>query len=120
MPGTSACAAYQASRLLIMSRLLTRGAFVKYSVSTKNAIDCYYGYMAKTSLTDQIRDHARRQYIEGARRRGEAVVRIVAGDVHKALGLANRVPVVCNALSSKSFLQDNKIALESRVGPPSL
>jgi hypothetical protein len=84
-----------------------------------SAIDCYYGYMAKTSLTDQIRDHARRQYIEAARRRGEAVVRIVAGDVHKALGLSNRVPVVCNALSSKSFLEENKITLEGREGPPS-
>ena len=82
-------------------------------------MDCYYGYMAKASLTDKIRDHARRQYIEAARRRREAVVQIVAGDVHKALGLSNRVPVVCNALASKSFLEENKIALESREGPPS-
>jgi len=82
-------------------------------------MDCYYGYMAKASLTDQIRDHARRQYIEVARRRREAIVQIVAGDVHKALGLSNRVPVVCNALASKRFLEENKIALESREGPPS-
>jgi hypothetical protein len=86
---------------------------------TKSAIDCYYGYVPKASLTDQIRDHARRQYIEAARRRRERVVQIVAGDVHKALGLSNRVPVVCNALSSKAFLEDNRIALESREGPPS-
>src|ERR1700732_3356796 len=82
-------------------------------------MDCYYGYMAKLSLTDQIRDHARSQYIEPARRRREAVVQIVAGDVHKALGLSNRVPVVCNALSSKRFLEENRIALEGREGPPS-
>src|ERR1700687_383729 len=82
-------------------------------------MDCYYSYVAKASLTDQIRDHARRQYIEAARRRRESVVQIVAGDVHKALGLSNRVPVVCNALSSKSFLEENRIALESREGPPS-
>jgi hypothetical protein len=75
--------------------------------------------MTKASLTDRIRDHARRQYIEAARRRRESVVQIVAGDVHKALGLSNRVPVVCNALSSKRFLEENRIALESREGPPS-
>ena len=75
--------------------------------------------MTKLSLTDQIRDHARRQYVEAARRRRERVVQIVAGDVHKALGLSNRVPVVCNALSSKSFLEENKLALERREGPPS-
>jgi hypothetical protein len=76
--------------------------------------------MLKTfPLTDQVRDYARRKYIDAARRRGESVVQIVAGDVHKALGLSNRVPVVCNALSSKSFLEENKIVLESREGPPS-
>jgi hypothetical protein len=72
------------------------------------------------SPTDQVRDYASRHYIDTARRRGESVVQIVAGDVHKALGFSNRIAVVCNALSSKSFLQENKIALESRVGPPSL
>jgi hypothetical protein len=77
-------------------------------------------YMLKTlSPTAQVRDYARRQYIETARRRGESVVQIVAGDVHKALGLSNRVPLVCNALSSKSFLEENRIVLESREGPPS-
>jgi len=95
------------------------GSFIEYSLSTRNATDCYYGYMAKASLSDRIRDHARRQYIEAARRRREAVVQIVAGDVHRALALSNRVPVVCNALSSKAFLEDNRISLERREGPPS-
>jgi len=72
------------------------------------------------SPTDQVRDYASRQYIDTARRRGESVVQIVAGDVHKALGFSNRIAVVCNALASKSFLQENKVVLESRVGPPSL
>lgn len=77
-------------------------------------------YMLKNpSLTDQVRDYARRQYIDAARRRGESVVQIVVGDVHKALRLSNRVPVVCNALSSRSFLESNKIAIERREGPPS-
>ena len=72
-----------------------------------------------SSLTDQVRDYARRRYVDAARRRGESVVHIVAGDVHKALRLSNRVPLVCNALSSKSFLEENKLALERREGPPS-
>jgi hypothetical protein len=48
------------------------------------------------------------------------MVRIVAGDVHKALGLHNRVPLVCNALASREFLKENRLRIESRVGPPSL
>jgi hypothetical protein len=74
----------------------------------------------QTSDTDRVREYARREYVEPARRRGEWMVRIVAGDVHKALGLHNRVPLVCNALASREFLKENRLRIESRVGPPSL
>jgi len=70
-------------------------------------------------LSDRIRDYARREYVEPARRRRETAVRIVAGDVHKALHLTNRVPAVCSALSSKGFLEGNHLELKSREGPPS-
>jgi hypothetical protein len=75
--------------------------------------------VSQESLSSQVRDYARRHYIDPARRHREAVVQIVAGDVHKALRLSNRVPVVCNALSSNRFLEENQIALESHEGPPS-
>ena len=68
---------------------------------------------------DAIRAHAVKEYVAVARRRGEKLVRIVAGDVHRALKLKNRVPNVCNALKSRIFLDLNLLAIEDVSGPPS-
>ena len=68
---------------------------------------------------DLVRDYALHEIIEPARRRGDKIVRIVAGDVHKALGFTNRAPLVCRTLASKSFLEQNHLRLVSREGPPS-
>jgi hypothetical protein len=68
---------------------------------------------------DAIRSYAVRQYVAAARRRGEKRVRIVAGDVHRALKLKNRVPNVCSALTSRIFLEENHLAIEDVSGPPS-
>jgi hypothetical protein len=73
----------------------------------------------KTGTSDRIREYARREYIEPNRKRGEITVRIVAGDVHKALGLHNRSPQVCSALRSQKFLEENHLALvKPPEGPP--
>jgi hypothetical protein len=69
--------------------------------------------------TDRVREYAHAAYIEPARRRNEPVVRIVAGEVQKAVGLTNRVPLVCQALRSKKFLQENNLVLEAAEGPRS-
>jgi hypothetical protein len=71
-----------------------------------------------TGNTDKVREYARREYIEPARQHGEISVRIVAGDVHKALGLHNRSPQVCSALRSQKFLEENHLALVKAEGPP--
>jgi hypothetical protein len=68
---------------------------------------------------DAIRSYAVKQYVAVARRKGEKRVRIVAGDVHRALKLKNRVPNVCNALTSRIFLEQNHLAIEDMSGPPS-
>ncbi|HZL69290.1 MAG TPA: hypothetical protein VFC29_18405 [Candidatus Limnocylindrales bacterium] len=68
---------------------------------------------------DTIRSYAVKQYVAVARRKGEKRVRIVAGDVHRALKLKNRVPNVCNALTSRIFLEQNHLAIEDVSGPPS-
>jgi hypothetical protein len=74
----------------------------------------------KTGNTDRVREYAQREYIEPARKRGDITVRIVAGEVHKALRLQNRVPQVCNALRSRKFLEENHLALVvAEDGPPS-
>lgn len=72
----------------------------------------------KTGNNDRVREYARREYVEPARRHGEITVRIVAGDVHKGLGLHNRSPQVCSALRSQKFLEENHLALVKAEGPP--
>jgi hypothetical protein len=69
--------------------------------------------------SELIRKYAREKYVEPAIAKGEREVRVRAGDVHKALALKNRVPVVCQALESKLFLKENNLVLESKEGPPS-
>jgi hypothetical protein len=75
--------------------------------------------MTQTSHADRVREHARREYIEPARRRHEPTIRIVAGDVQKAVRLSNRVSLVCQALKSHKFLDENRLVLEKWDGPPS-
>jgi hypothetical protein len=75
--------------------------------------------MGQIKYADQVREHARQEYIEPARRRGDSIVRIVAGDVQKAARLVNRTALVCQALKSHKFLKENHLALERWDGPPS-
>jgi len=69
--------------------------------------------------SDRVREFARTEYIEPARARHESSVRIVAGSVQKAVRLSNRVPLVCQALKSSKFLDENHLVLEKWEGPPS-
>jgi hypothetical protein len=80
---------------------------------------CYYSDMQEVNDTDRVREYARLQYIEPAKARHESTVRIVAGEVHKAVHLSNRVPLVCQALKSRKFLDENNLVLEKCEGPPS-
>lgn len=65
---------------------------------------------------DRIREFARLEYIEPARRRGAATVRVVVGDVHRSLKLKNLAPSVSSALLSRKFLHSNQLELAE---PPS-
>ena len=69
--------------------------------------------------SDLIRQHAAEVYLAAARRRGEGTVSVNVGAVHKALGLSNRVLLVCAALASKKFMAENGLRLISKTGPPS-
>lgn len=75
--------------------------------------------METKTHADRVREIARIKYIEPARERHQSTVRIVAGSVHKELGLSNRVPLVCQALKSHKFLDENHLVLEKLEGPPS-
>jgi hypothetical protein len=69
--------------------------------------------------SDAIRRHAYDKYISPARRRKEKTLSINAGEVHRALALNNRVPLVCAALGSKKFLTEHGLRIVSKTGPPS-
>lgn len=71
------------------------------------------------SVSDQVRDHVCKGYLNPAIKRGETVLTVNVGDVHRALALDNRVPLVCAALKSRKFLEENGLRLMSKTGPPS-
>lgn len=72
-----------------------------------------------SSVSDSVRQHVRDTYLRPARRRGERIFAVNVGTVHKELALNNRVPLVCLALKSKKFLDENALQLVSKTGPPS-
>jgi len=66
-----------------------------------------------------IRAYLRLKYLDPARWRGETLVTIVAGDIHKELGLRNRVPSVCQVMESKVLEREAGVKVSSKQGPPS-
>lgn len=65
------------------------------------------------------RDYVRDRYLRAAVQSGRRSFRVVVGEVHSALGFHNRVPLVCNALTSKKFLRENALRIVDKSGPPS-
>jgi hypothetical protein len=78
----------------------------------------YQGIMPST-VSDEIRSFAAKEYVQTARRQGLKQITIRVGDVHRALKLRNRVPNVSSALRSRRFLEQNQLEIESESGPPS-
>lgn len=66
-----------------------------------------------------IREYIRARYMEPARRRRETLVTIRAGDIHRELGLRNRVPSVCQVMESKLLEKEAGVKVSSKQGPPS-
>jgi hypothetical protein len=73
----------------------------------------------KESPTVRVREWVQNHIVQPAKARGDRIVTVTAGEVHNQLGLTNRVPVVCQALKSKRFLQENHLVLKDVTGPPS-
>jgi 5-methylcytosine-specific restriction protein B len=66
---------------------------------------------------DEIRQYVLDHYLKPARMDGEKSVQVRAGDVHKSLGLADRLPAVCSALGTIKFQEMACVELENRNGP---
>ena len=71
------------------------------------------------SVSDTVRQYATDKYVRPTQHRGARTLSINVGDVHRAVALRNRVPLVCQALESAKFLQANELKLISKTGPPS-
>lgn len=72
---------------------------------------------ANESLADRIRMFARMHFVDPARESGRSEFSIRAGDVHRDMGLANRMPAVCSALRSRQFAADAGVELRGATGP---
>ena len=68
-------------------------------------------------VADAIRAFTCRRYIEPARRRGDTRVDIRMGDVHRDMGLKNRLPAVCSAIQAEKFRTDCRVSLIGQQGP---
>ena len=66
-----------------------------------------------------IRDYIRTRYLEPARGRRETLVTLRAGDIHRELGLRNRVPSVCQVMESRLLEREAGVKVSSKQGPPS-
>jgi hypothetical protein len=66
-----------------------------------------------------IRRYIRTHYFEPARKRHETLVTLRAGDIHRELGLRNRVPNVCQVMESKLLEKEAGVKVSSKQGPPS-
>src|SRR6266849_2879903 len=71
------------------------------------------------SPTVRLPEWVQNHIVQPAKARGDRLITVTAGEVHNQLGLTNRVPVVCQALKSKRFLQENQLVLKDVSGPPS-
>lgn len=68
-------------------------------------------------LADRIRKYVLDTVITPARQQGRAYVVVRSGDIHKQMGLKDRMPAVCGALDAEKFLDYANVRLVERSGP---
>jgi len=69
-------------------------------------------------LADRIRAFVGHEYAIPARGAGAREFRVRAGDVHRRMGLEQRMPAVCAALEARVFAAEYRLELLSHEGPP--
>ena len=67
--------------------------------------------------SDRVRDHAKAEYIDPAKKAGKRSLTLRAGDIHKELGFSRRIPTVCSALRSRKLQKNCNIELTYVGGP---
>jgi hypothetical protein len=74
---------------------------------------------AKKISSEDVREYVEKRYINDSRKKGVRRFTVNAGEVHRGLGLQNRVPLVCTALQSQKFLDRHGLKLVEKSGPAS-
>ena len=69
-------------------------------------------------LAARIRKYVIDRHIAPARTAGAGEIRVRAGDVHGEMNLEDRMPTVCSALDTQTFLDLAGVEMEGRSGPP--
>jgi 5-methylcytosine-specific restriction enzyme B len=69
------------------------------------------------SYSDEVRKYCIDRIINPARAKGQTQVAIRAGDVHRALGYSNRLPLVCSALGAAVFEEVARVKRIAVEGP---
>ena len=69
------------------------------------------------SYAEEVRAYCCRQFIQPARAAGKNEVSVRAGDVHKAMGYKNRMPLVCSAIGANIFSEQNSLRRVAIEGP---
>jgi len=65
---------------------------------------------------EDIRNLVIEKYINPARNKGYSSVKVIASEVHSAVGLDNRFPAVCSAMDTNKFLIKANVTLIDRTG----
>lgn len=73
----------------------------------------------KEFLSGEVRKYVQSAYVNPAKKQGDTVVTVKAGDVHRELHWVNRVPSVCTTLGSQKFQRETGLELIDKQGPPS-
>jgi 5-methylcytosine-specific restriction protein B len=69
------------------------------------------------TTANEIREYVKKYFIIPARRRGERSITFKASDIHKAMGLEQRYPLVCSSIDTDKFLEFASVILVKREGP---
>ncbi len=72
-----------------------------------------------SAKANEIRHFLCQKYFDPARKRSETLVTLRAGDIHREMGLKNRVPSVCQVMESKLLEKEAGVKVSSKQGPPS-
>ena len=78
---------------------------------------CLCGKTERSMGAKGIREYIRTRYLEPPGSRRETLVTVRAGDVHRELGLRNRVPNVCQVMESRLLEKEAGVKVSSKQGP---